>query len=307
MRRMNLVDLLKPRPPDGRYVINSLPKSGTHLLARIFDLMGYRQVDECTLTYGQFAAEAGGSPLGGPWYQRLPVGVTRTTRVRQSQISRALDSVPPGSYVLAHLPFHAEWPRVLTEHGFEIVTITRDPRDVVVSNVDAASSDPNNWLHPHFSEQLPSRWERLVAMTEGTSLSQFSTPCRLEPLATRIRKILPWLERGVGLHFRFEDLVGPRGGGDEARQLEEITRLTGTVLGSRTGGRGVARIARKAFGRGSRTFNRGRVGRWRDEFPPALIKRWDGELADLTLRLGYPWCVPVDASSEGRYLSARLA
>ena len=304
---MNLVDLIKPRPPTGRYVINSLPKSGTHLLARIFDLMGYRQFDECTLTYWQFAAEAGGSPLGGPWYRRLPVGVTRTTRVRQSQISWALDSVPPGSYVLAHLPFHAEWPRVLSEHGFEIVTITRDPRDVVVSNVDAASSDSNNWLHAHFSEQLTSRWERLVAMTEGTSLAQFSAPCRLEPLATRIRKILPWLERGIGLHFRFEDLVGPRGGGEKPRQLEELTRLIGAVRGSRSGRRGVTRTARKAFGRGSRTFNRGRIGRWRDEFPPALIKRWEGELADLTLRLGYPCCAAVEATNEGHHHSAKPA
>ena len=279
---------VRKRSPDGRYVINSLPKSGTHLLARVFDLLGFRKEPDVTLTYGQFAdlpRERG--PLD-PSNDRLPVGVTRTTYVPRAAVSRLLNAVRPGHCVLAHLPFHTEWPRLLEEHGVGIVTIVRDPRDVVVSEIDGVLKNRANWLHRHFHDRLLTWDERFAAMTEGTVVRQSGFDQQFEPLAIRIRKTLPWLEFEGGSLFRFEALVGPRGGGDGTRQITELSRLMRVIdlAGGKTPT--ASRVARNAFGKGSKTFNRGKVGRWNDKFTPSQREYWDAALGDLTRQLGYP-------------------
>jgi hypothetical protein len=143
--------------------------------------------------------------------------------------------------------------------------------------------DTLNQHHRYYADTLNSDEERLMTSIRGL---EGAPGKRLPSIAETLSGYLPWLDQPSILVVRFEDLIGPRGGGDLDKQLDEIERISGFV-GRYLNREGSERIARKMYAKGSLTFRRGQAGDWRNHFTEAHKAAFEEIAGDLLERLGY--------------------
>ena len=102
-------DELQHRPP---IIVNSLPKSGTHLLMQIAGAL------PGTRFYGSFIAQT----------------PSLTMRERsQDKLNASISAIVPGEYLGAHLYHSTATAAAISERNALHLFIWRDPRDVIVS------------------------------------------------------------------------------------------------------------------------------------------------------------------------------
>jgi hypothetical protein len=97
---------------------------------------------------------------------------------------------------------------------------------------------------------------------------------------------LPWLDHPSTLVVRFEDLIGPRGGGNPNVQRATIKKLGAFVERSLADDQ-VGEIAQKMYAKTSSTFRKGEVGDWRNHFTEAHRRAFKEVMGDRLVRFGY--------------------
>ena len=108
---------------------------------------------------------------------------------------------------------------------------------------------------------------------------------KLQSLDERYRQFLKWERDGGAVLVKFEDLVGTKGGGSaEAQRLavERVARHLGVEVEQRT----MEVVEEELFGVG-RTFRKGQIGGWREEFSEEHERAVKGGLGSLLVELGY--------------------
>ena len=85
--------------------------------------------------------------------------------------------------------------------------------------------------------------------------------------------------------MKFEDLVGPKGGGSAEAQRRAVGRVAEHV-GAPAGERAMRLVAEGLFGEG-RTFRKGQIGGWREEFSPEHVRAAREVAGTLLVELGY--------------------
>jgi hypothetical protein len=186
-------------------------------------------------------------------------------------------------FVTAHARYHPLLQDLARDLAFRQILLLRDPRDIVVSNSFHMLQDTLNQHHGYYTDKLNNDGERLMTSIRGL---EGEPGKRLPSIAETLSGYLPWLDQPSILVVRFEDLIGPRGGGDPNKQLDEIERISGFV-GRPLNREGAARIAGKMYARGSLTFRRGQAGDWRNHFSEAHKAAFEEVAGDLLERLGY--------------------
>jgi hypothetical protein len=167
--------------------------------------------------------------------------------------------------------------RFVAEFGMSTVFVVRDPRDVLVSMLNFSRE---RGLPGHVASLIRplSDEDALVLLLEGGG--------RLVPFATYFDAYYDWLSApGVSI-FRFEDLIGSRGGGDESRQHEACQRLA-ALAGIPSNDPAIASAKAKMFNKEAGTFYKGQIGGWRDAFTPAVQRSYDQHAGWLATRWGY--------------------
>lgn len=235
---------------------NSVPKAGSHLLARCLELMGLV-------------------------YNRTHVHYLHP----DERIEQAIRGTWLGEFLTAHIPYSTRWHNLLAERRGRVLLIIRDPRDVVVSHFYYVTyKDRKHRLRPYYL-QLADDHARLMASIQGLTPSDGNPYGRLDNIARRFRSFLEW-EHHDALVVRFEHLVGPEGGGSAERQ-EATIRNIAHHLGLPLSPEKVRFVAHNLFYRKSATFRKGSIGDWRNHFTEEH-KRVFKELAgDLLIDLGY--------------------
>jgi hypothetical protein len=97
---------------------------------------------------------------------------------------------------------------------------------------------------------------------------------------------LPWMNYPYGFTIRFEDLIGSKGGGDDAKQIATVKAIAKHISVELSEER-AQEIATNLFGITKNTFRKGQIGAWKEEFTPEhkkLFKQYGGELL---IKLGY--------------------
>ncbi len=218
-------------------LIQSVPKCGTHLLFEVAKAMGY----------------------GPPPSLDLP--------------DFAEELLPGHFYNLQHLrletlgqPYARLWRFVEAFSASPIPFIYRNPRDVAVSMAHYLVKQKDYHLLSSYMESL-SPAERLSAVVSG----DYPIPVYINrdfSFRGTIRDLMMeyagWLSGPFSnvLPLRFEDIVGPAGGGDERAQLNTLWRLQLALHVPGKPGDFVQGI----FNKGSLTFRKGAIGGYRDEF-----------------------------------------
>ncbi len=250
-----------------RVIVNSIPKSGTHLLERALYLLGVSDGQPLFLsgaTAGEYAPDDG---------EQLPVGVGMPVMVSARKLRERLDNLPAGKVITAHVAYSRGMENLLGELGYRMLLMVRDPRDVAVSLAHHIAREQGHRLHQQF-----------LGLSPDQRISRTIAGCpQLQDVRERFSAVLPWADSETCLTVRFEDLVGAKGGGsDEAqrRAIEAVCRHLGLADGD------VEAVQRELFGQGA-TFRRGTIGQWREQFTPEHQRLFEQVAGDLLERLGY--------------------
>ena len=307
-----------------KIVANSIPKSGTHLLDRLLVLLGLGLVDlgglgglvelegikphlvvsgrfspvrlrlapllklrkpEDVMPIGPHLLRGGLSPsfrkLQRTQGEQVTVGVVSPQQISRRWLARRLSRVPEGCFVNAHCIYTPELAELFREEGMKTVCILRDPRDVAVSQMHYLKQLKNHFAHEAFMA-LPSDHERLLVSIRGGKLGGR----KLQSLSQRYRQFLGWeRDEGAVVVVKFEDLVGPAGGGsaeDQRRAVERVAAHVGISADEQT----MRLVEEDLFGVG-RTFRKGQIGGWRQEFSPEHERAAKEEMSSLLVELGY--------------------
>ncbi|MCE5327924.1 MAG: sulfotransferase domain-containing protein [Planctomycetaceae bacterium] len=250
--------------------INSIPKSGTHLLIELMRALGYSDPPR------QDMPDSDGPFLGGTFYN--------LQHMTAQTLARPFAQIQP----LVH---------ALTESV--VLFICRDPRDIAVSMAHYLAGQKEYHVLQHYFEELRSDEDRLAAVIEG----KYPVPVFINrhlsfsgSLRDLVMLFEPWLRSPPAnmCLVRFEDLVGAAGGGSDAAQHDAVWQLQ---LALHVGGR-PAELAKGVFSTRSATFRRGQIGSHAGEFSPRhweLLRAMDQDF----LRLLQRPCGPVRCIPEG--------
>lgn len=265
-------------PP--RVLLIGPAKSGTHLLSDCLSLM-----PRMMFSGRHFALTEYVKHTDDPW-ETQPLHIKQQAELDEPRLKRFLKGCPQGMFVTAHSIFHPRLHDLATELDFKRIVLLRDPRDVVVSFA-LSPMKRESWHHHHkqFTEVLKTDDERIMAAIRGFDRND-STDAPLASIGEVFRGYIGWLEDPSTLKVRFEDLVGPRGGGDSKKQLAEIERL-GNFVNRPLQGDQARRIAQKMYGQGSLTYRKGQAGGWQGHFTEAHHRAFQEVAGDVLTRLGY--------------------
>jgi hypothetical protein len=241
--------------------VNSFPKSGTHLLLQILEAIPRKT------HYGSFIATT----------------PTLTFRQRSPRSHRRLiERIAPGELIPGHLYYRPEHHALLVAKRCTHYFIYRDPRDVVVSEAHYLTY-MNRWhrLHRYFKGLANDR-ERITFSILGSSYRK--VPYDYPDIAERFGWYRGWLEQPDVCCLTFEELV-------PARRRETTRRLVQFYLdrvGSSDPPDGVVDRALAAVdSTASKTFRKGQVGGWVDEFTDEHRDQMRRVAGQMLVDLGY--------------------
>lgn len=234
-----------------RALIVSLQKSGTHLINRVMEEAGFQGI-----------------------------GVGKDCKL--SDLHKLKDM----EYLWSHFTPSDEFQMALEEgnRSVGIIFNFRDPRDVLVSWFHWLHPDNEKVMHSHqsYMKKVYSHFtdDELIEIlikndkfreVEYNPIEQF-----------RWSRVL-YFHPGV-LNIRFEDLVGPSGGGSDEKQLETIKSIF-EYLG--VDGVDLQEISGKIFDEGSPTFRRGIIGSYKDSLSIEQLKLFHRLHGDVIKQYGY--------------------
>ncbi len=239
-----------------RVVLQSLPKSGTHLLARCVSLLP-------------------GMSGSGLWIPPLRTPSSEAL----GRVDWILAISRPGQFTTSHA-VHPDLERTLSRRGFKSIQIRRDPRDVVVSRMNFALAWKDHAFHRQVAEAMRTDEERLLFFIGG------GAPSGPSGIADALQSHRPRDESDSNLIVRFERLVGPQGGGDLASQLGEIARIA-RHLGFALSDAEIEKIGRRTFWKDSATFHEGCRGSWRGRFNERVKDAFKKAAGRQLVEMGY--------------------
>ena len=217
---------IKGRLYGPKVLINTVPKSGTNLIAN---------------TLWNF-----------PYLRRSSKRTISTESVEYCY------NIKKGEYCFSHLPFSKQLSELLINNGTRVLFIVRDPRDVVISRYKYITYiDLNHRAHNYFNK-LSNDEERLMCAIIGKTKI-------IEPIDMVYNNYYPWKENENCLMIKFEDLIGSKGGSFDNNQIITINNIA-NFLNIPLNDTQIDHIAKSTFSEKSPTFNTGQIGKWRKYF-----------------------------------------
>ena len=214
-----------------KVILNSLPKSGTHLLESLFLQM----------------------PL-------MRHSGRKTLRIEtQNPIRRRLKtiaSLKKGQFLLGHLQYDESILQTTNARDIKIIHLIRDPRDVLISHLNYVERMDVTQKSHKFISQFDNRKDKLKAMMKGKEGV-------LEPFPVVLNKFQPWVDQNDVLCIKFEDLIGANGGGSNQKQTEAVKRIC-EFISIEVDADQLHDICQKIYSPKSSTFNKGKIGNWKN-------------------------------------------
>jgi len=276
-----------------RAVANSLPKSGTHLLTRLLDLIG--MTEGPLHLSGSLVRLTSRNPI-----RMLQIARRRTRRsysdglnvdldepknvLRGRWLRQKLARTPVNAYFQAHLPHSDDLEAFLAENNLKLLFIIRDPRDVLLSFVNHMLRDPSFPFHRQF-HSMSSTEARLRATLEGC-IGDRGIP--LASLPNRLARVMGWYRSKQTLTVRFEDLIGPQGAGLAQRQRQTVRRVCDHMQFDFSEQR-LDEIASSVFNTRASTFHKGQIGTWKEAFTPTIERMFADACGPYIRQLGYDY------------------
>lgn len=262
-----------------KLLVNSLPKSGTHLLVKLLESMGYQFSGanlSSTSLYGK--NEWAKYLLRGvmPMQTGVDVGLEIAAVARRSWVINSFAKMEDKQFCGGHLPYSDCMSLLLLQAGIKPLHILRDPRDVLVSWAHYVPK--NNWHFGHLGLVGLNLEQRVKKILYGYQSGDFG----IESYSQILQRSMGWTRSQNVLVVRFEDLVGSRGGGDDCAQLNIVKQIATFAECEAE----VAELAVALFG-GTKVFRKGQIGSWREELSSGLADEINSVLEHEIVMMGY--------------------
>jgi hypothetical protein len=244
------------------FCLVSIPKSGTHLNAKLLAMLTNRTL--FTLDYVDQIHKN-----DYPAFEQFLLN-----RYNNNEFVRCHTYSPgtlPISRILNFVCDHQEYLAILA---------VRDLRDVIVSYAYFATENFNRELGPNHT--MDDRLEHIL--------------CRMGGVAGNLENCVKgvinnWLTPPNVLIVPFEDLVGVNGGGSDLKQQEVIEKVASN-LGMALTDDDLKKLCENLFGNSygppvSVTFREGKIGSWKKHFKPHHIELFKKNWAGYQYALGY--------------------
>jgi len=246
-------------------LVNSFPKSGTHLLLQVVEAIpSYRN-------YGKFIAS-------------MP---SVTFRERDSHKTvKLINSLVPREIACAHLFFSPLYEDVLKKLNVIHFFIYRDLRDVAVSEAFYLS-EMNRWhrLHKYF-KSLDSLEDKILFAIKGNEFLE--TPYDYPNIKERFERYKGWLYSPFVLKIKYEELVSEESKTNTiARIMKYYLHRTSKSISNEK----ISSLVQKAIininPKKSHTFRKGGKGNWKKFFTEKLKKAMKETAGELLIELQY--------------------
>lgn len=285
-----------------RVLVNSLPKSGTHLLSNTMELFGYQDYFSSDGYHHEnprfFTAREVKRALGPDGEtanvaaegQKFCIGPVAAYPLAVATLRQWLTVVPLQRYVLGHIPWSAGLGELLAETHYHHIFIIRDPRAVFVSRLryilDPGAArdlydDRKHFLENDVTDLSPA--DRVEFLLQGGDAQQAGVAIR--SYGDAYRSALAWTQDPRCLVVRFEDLVGEQGGGSTEAQRQTTERIA-AHLGLPLDGELAAKLDR-IYDPTARTFKSGKIDGWKTVLEGESLERLLAYCAPLCEEAGY--------------------
>ncbi|MEC1262775.1 glycosyltransferase [Bacillus swezeyi] len=240
-----------------KVLVNSVPKSGTHLLLQII--------------------------LGIPGMRRTDFWVFE---------EKHLKDLKPGYTATGHFAHSADREKIIDETNIKTIFIYRDLRDIAVSLVHFVMINKYNhpW-NPFMKNHLKNHDERLMAIIKGASLNKEEQAKYGIGLLPNIydftKRFLQWAQASGICIVTFEDLMR-----DEASQNKTITNIIDFLWDdlqslNLSKQQLLQKMKQNIHFSASDTFRKGSIGDWKEEFNERHKEAFKEIAGDALIQLGY--------------------
>jgi len=281
-----------------RLLINSLPKSGTHLLAKVAELcdyqehftepevsqkkyniplfFNYREVKNVLNEAGKYASFSSEAILVG---SLTPIAVDSQT------FKTYLSPLQNHRYILGHIAWNASLSKILTTLNYHHLFIIRDPRAVIASLLNFISNTVN-MPKPHF---LQADFERLSSLQQLDLILEGGyaplAEVKITPFSEIYFNMLSWQNDPHSLVVRFEALIGEQGGGSSVLQHETVKKIV-NYLGYDFDTK-MSDQVETIYNPKARTFRKGSINSWKSALDSKILQRIEDYCAPICQVAGY--------------------
>ena len=253
--------LLNKNPNSNSVLVNSFPKSGTHLLYQIFWKSKY------TNDFKSFIASH--------WSRRK---LENTTIKTNNQIDRLLD----GELVRAHIFYDKTTSKLLADKDYINYFIFRDPRDVVISEANYLyKMNKFHLLHKHY-KNIDNLNDRINFSIMGNDY--YETSYTYRNIKDRFLKYDGWLKDKTCHCVKYEDLIGPTKSETIMSILQFFIKKTNLEIDINTL---FSESIKSIDPSKSHTFNTGGIAKWKNIFNDENKKIFKEYTGDLLIDLKY--------------------
>ena len=283
--------------------INSLPKSGTHLLAKAIEIFGYQEhlnapldiennsqseIPEFLDYQGIMKVLKKEQIISDIENTREKINVGAAVSgfyIKTSIFKGWLNAIKPNFYILGHIPKAQILSNILTETNYHHLLIIRDPRAVFVSTYlfvfDTRKIGGKHLLKDDLAPM--SETERFNFLLKGGYAKEAGVT--IKSFAERYRSMLAWRDEPGCLFLRFEDLVGEGGGGSNEKQKEVVKKIA-LHLGVSFDDQISAKL-KEIYNPDSRTFRTGKIDGWKNSLDQKIIEHLIEYCQPLCQEAGY--------------------
>ncbi len=167
-----------------KIIITSIPKCGTHLLAKCVSVLTVR-----------------------------PVGNVSLMGFNSTDIALGkFPEIPHHEILLDHIPYSPEASQAIKQQGFKGFFILRDPRDQVVSMT-------------HWILSKPDYYKQFKNVPNNQAGFSFILTRLIKDVLKLYERFMPWLQDESFISIKYEELLGPLGGGSAELQQQTIMRI----------------------------------------------------------------------------------
>lgn len=212
--------------PEISVLANSLPRGGPFLLSSALALLGYQKYAGSDIhgTPAAFNYREAKKALKGKKTKAgenmIGISPFAPCYVDQALMHDWLTILASDEYIMAHIPVSTALSVAMKGVNNRHIVIIRDPRSLLLSLLFDTHPMPRFLMEPF--AQLSAE-EQLNFMLSGGQVPQSGMV--LKPFAEMYHSMMSWLDRTDCLVVRFEDLVGPRGGGSRDKQRNVLKNM----------------------------------------------------------------------------------
>jgi Sulfotransferase domain len=247
LKKGELYDL----PP---FLLNSIPKSGTHLLKQIL--------------------------LGIPRMQHHPdKGLMGHIHYQTDIKLEGVKNLSNNEFINGHMFYSKEWEELLKSLNMKHIFVSRDPRDIIVSYAYFIPTLKIHPLYETFQQEGFTHRDRIKFLIEGgqrTDHKHMHHP----NVNDWYNSFISWVERDGVLSLSFEDLIS-----SEKERIKTINKIVDFLWEDKLNPKSktvmVEKMVQNINPGTSPTFRKGRIGGWKDELDEelkSLFKKFAGEL-----------------------------